>query len=300
MNLNDLRLLADVAQRGSFAAAARALDVDPSSVSRTIAALERELGVRLFQRSTRRMTLTEAGALYLARAAGALEELDQARDRALAVSSGPAGTLRMTASVAFGQTCLVPLIPKFRRRYPQVALELRLTDANLDLVGEQIDLAVRLAPRPELDAVAAKLFDTRYRVCASPAYLETSEPISAPPDLSRHSCVLIDLPRYRSRWRFERDGVVEEVAVGGAVTLSSALAVHSCAVAGLGPALLADWMVDADIAAGRLVELFQGYRATATEFETAAWLIFPSRAYLPEKVRAMIDYLRQELTGAPR
>src|SRR5579872_6717564 len=144
MDIETLRLFVQVARRGSFAIVARDRGTDPSSVSRTIAALEDELQVRLLQRSTRRMTLTEAGAAYLARLESLIEELDHARDEALAVSARPIGTIRLTASVAFGQKCVAPLLPKLRQTCPDLGIDLILTDANLDLVSEGVDLAIRL------------------------------------------------------------------------------------------------------------------------------------------------------------
>jgi len=204
--------------------------------------------------------------------------------------------LRLTASVAFGNTCLVPLLPEFRRRYPDVKLELQLTDSVLDLVTERIDLAIRLGQPTGTDCVATKLFDTQYRVCASPAYLEQHPAPAIPADLQRHRCLLIALPDFRSRWLFRNpQGAIEEVAIHGDITILNALALRGCALAGLGPVLLANWLIDIDLAQGRLVDLFPAYRVTATDFDTAAWLLYPSRTHLPHKVRAMIDFLKQQL-----
>jgi DNA-binding transcriptional LysR family regulator len=295
MDTEDLRLLMAVAGAGSFAAAARIRGTDPSSVSRAVAAVERRLGLRLFQRSTRRLSLTEAGEAYLRRVEPLLDELDQARDEAQATGRGPLGTLRLTASVAFGQRCLVPLLAEFRERFPQLALELLLTDANLDLVAERIDLAVRLGPAPTGDVIARRLLATRYRVCAAPGYAR-GRPLAGPEELSGVDCLLFLLPEYRSRWRF-RDpaGRTVEVAVQGSLALSNALALRECALAGMGPALLADWLVGEDLARGALVDLFPDHEVAATEFATAAWLLYPSRSYLPRKVTATIDFLARRL-----
>ncbi len=296
MDIEGIRLFVEVAGRGSFAAVARDRDVDPSSVSRSIALLEDELGVRLFQRSTRRIALTEAGEIYLAKVAALVDAMDHARDEARGVSAGPAGTLRMTASVAFGYTCLVPLLPAFRARYPGVKLELQLTDAVLDLVAERVDLAIRLGRRFDADFVATKLIDTRYRVCASPAYLADRKAPEVPAELQQHACLLFPLPDFRSRWLFrDRKGTIEEVPVHGDVAILNALALRACAVSGMGPVLLANWLIDEDIAQERLVDLFPQYRVTATEFDTAVWLLYPSRTHLPNKVRVMIDFLKEHL-----
>ena len=299
MDIETLRIFVRVARRGSFAVVARDSGTDPSSISRAIAALEDELQVRLLQRSTRRMTLTEAGAKYLARVEPLLEDLDRARDDALLVSAQPIGTIRLTASVAFGQKCIAPLLPKLREAFPDLGIDFVLTDANLDLVSEGIDLAVRLGPSRDSALIGTKLIDTRYRVCASPSYLakarRESLPSGMPADLAAHRCLLLNLPDFRSRWLFrDASGALSEVAVDGDVLISSPLVLLTCVLEGMGPALLADWMARDDIAEGKLVDLFPGYAVTATDFETAAWLLYPSRAYLPRKVRVTIDFLREQ------
>ena len=296
MDLATLRLLIDVAQHGSFAAAARARDLDPSSVSRAVSLAEDELGLRLFQRTTRQMSLTEAGEVYLRQIEPIADALAFARDEALRVSAEPAGTLRLTTSVAFGQVCMTPLLSAFKAAFPALTLELIMTDSNLDLVRERIDLAVRLAPSVEGDLISARLIETRYQVCASPAYLRAAPAIEQPGDLASHDCLLQALPDYRSRWLFrDRADQLAEIAVNGRLLLSNPLALREAAVAGLGPCLLADWLVGPDIEAGRLVDLFPRHRVTATSFDTAAWLVYPSRAFLPNKVRLAIDFLKAHL-----
>ncbi|MDJ0945949.1 MAG: LysR family transcriptional regulator [Kiloniellales bacterium] len=296
MEISALQVFAEVMRRGSFAAVARDRDVSPSAISRSVAALEAELGLRLFQRTTRRLAPTEAGALYFARVEPLLGELEQARQAATDLQEAPSGTLRVTASVAFGQTCLVPLLPELQRRYPQLALELLLTDSNLDLVAERIDVALRLGPRRDSGLIGLRLFDTRYRVCVSPDYLARNGGIATPEMLRGRPCLTFALPGFRSRWIFlDPAGRRTEVPIEGRFVISSALAQRDCALNGLGPALLADWLIGADIAAGRLVDLFPGHRVTATDFDTAAWLLYPSRAYLPLKVRAFVDFLKVRL-----
>lgn len=298
MDLESCRIVLDVARRGSFAAVARDRDTDPSTISRAVASLERELGLRLFQRSTRRLALTEAGAHFAGRVEPLLDELSRVGEEARASTAAPTGTLRLTTSVAFGQVRLVKLLPALRRTYPTLRLELLLTDANLDLVAERIDLAIRLAPRVEQDYVAARLLRTRYRVVVSPGYLPNAPPLRSPVDLARHRCLLSALPDYRSRWRFlGADAVVAEVAVDGDIVTTNALALRECVLAGLGPALLADWLVGDDLAAGRLIDPFPEHRATATDFDTGVWLVYPSRAWVPAKVRAAIGVIRDGLSG---
>ena len=296
MNLEVLRVFVDVVRRGSFAAVAQDRAVSPSAISRAVSGLEHEIGLRLFQRTTRRLSPTEAGQVYFQRIEPLLEEIERARLAAADVSDRPSGRLRATASVAFGQKCLVPLLPRFHARFPELAVELMLTDGRLDLIEERIDVAIRLGPRQDSGFIGSKLFDTRYRVCASPDYLRSHGPIETPGDLARHPALVFALAGYRSRWIFESaQGEREAVPVNPRFVISNALALRDGAVAGLGVALLADWVVDDALANGFLVDLFPDHRATATDFETAAWLLYPSRAYLPLKVRVFIDFLRSEL-----
>jgi DNA-binding transcriptional LysR family regulator len=298
MNSEDLGLFVEVARLGGFAPAARSLGVDPSSVSRAVAALEAELGVRLFQRSTRKLALTEAGHLYLSRIEPLVNELHQAREEALSTSKGVTGSLRLTASVSFGYQRLAPLLAEFRARHPLLKLEVLMTDTNLNLVNDRIDLAIRLGSRFEGDVVCTKLMNTRYRVVASPSYIRKFGRPLKPRDLKQHSCLLLTLPEFRSAWHFkDRKGKMQDVDVSGEVIVSNPLVQQRCALEAIGPALLADWLSDELVAAGKLVDLFPDYSVTATTFDTGVWLLYPSRNYLPGKVRAMIDFLREKFTA---
>jgi DNA-binding transcriptional LysR family regulator len=296
MDIEDLRLFIDAARLGSFAEAARARAADPSSVSRSIAFLEKGLGFRLFNRTTRQLSLTDAGALYLARAESLVEELDRAREEAANLATALSGTLRITASVTFGERVILPLLPEVRWLHPDLQIEALFTDANLDLVAERIDVAVRLAPAIEGDLIVTKLADTHYRIVASPSYVETAKPLATPQDLSGHGCLVFTFRPFRSRWIFrDRQGAMTEVPIRAAIAVSPAGSLRESAIAGLGPALLPDWLVDEDIAAGRLVRLFADHAVTATTFDTAAWIVYPTRAYLPAKVRFMVDFLKERL-----
>ncbi|MEL6523913.1 MAG: LysR family transcriptional regulator [Pseudomonadota bacterium] len=296
MDMQSLRTTGLVAQHGSFAAAARVLHVDPSSVSRAVAALEAELGIRIFQRSTRTLSMTEEGEAYLSQVLPLLDEMDHARERAMAFSNGPSGTLKMTTSVAFAHECIVPHLKGFMELYPNIAVELAPTDANLDLNANNIDLAIRLAPAPSGDLISTRLMRTRYLVCASPDYLAKAEPLSTPEDLAHHPCLRFALPAFRTQWRFRQgDNDPIEVPVSGKLIIGNAQALRRAASMGLGPTLLADWLIRGAIERGELVEVFPDWDCTATEFETAAWALYPSRVYLPRKVRSMIDFLRKVL-----
>lgn len=293
MDTESLELLVSAAELGSFAAVARKLDIDPSSVSRTISSLEEDLGLRLFQRTTRQLELTEAGKIYLNRITPLLNEFDYALNEAHKVSKEPGGNLRMTASVSFGQICLLPHIQEFRRMYPDIKIELQLTDSVVDLVAGGIDLACRLSPKLNSELIGTRLFDTRYHVYVSPEYYNTIPKITCPADLEQHKCIVFTLPDYRTQWTFkDTESNLTKVKINSDVSISSALALKECALKGMGPVLLADWMVEPEIKSGKLISLLDQYEVSAEDFDTTVWLLYPSRNFLPVKTRAMIDFLK--------
>lgn len=292
--MQQLRAFVEVVHLGSFAAAARRLDVAPSVVTRRLAALEGELGVRLMQRSTRKLSLTDAGAAYYEQVRGVLEGLDRAGDEARSTTGAVRGTVRLTASVAYGQTVIVPLLPALHELHPDLEIELLLTDAVVDLVAQGVDLAVRLGPVVDASLVGMRLGQVRYRVVASPAYLKRHGRPRTPADLSACDCLRFPLPGFRTQWKFRGPtGDRQAVDVKGWLVLSTALALRRATLDGLGPALLADWLVGSDIAGGRLVDLFPEHEVTATEFDSAVWLLYPSRTHLPRRVHEVIDFLKR-------
>jgi DNA-binding transcriptional LysR family regulator len=298
MDISVLQLFIEVFRQGSFAAVARDRNLDPSSVSRAIAGLEEELGVRLFQRTTRQLSPTEAGMTYFERVESLVGELLQAAAITTDVSSQPAGKLRVTASVSFGLKCIVPLLPEFTQCYPDLTVDLLLSDTIVDLFTERIDVAIRLGLLPDSTLVAQQLMPTHYSVCASPDYLQRSEQLKNPIDLAQHNCLLFPFSGFCSRWIFkDQKGGLSEVPVFGNTLISSAIALQHCAIAGMGLALLPNWLIDDDLRDSTLVNVFPHYDVTATEFSTAAWLVYPSGAYVPRKVRVFIDFLKQAVSG---
>jgi DNA-binding transcriptional LysR family regulator len=298
MNLEHLRTFVEVVRQGSFAGAARALNLDPSKVTRAVAGLEGELGVRLLQRSTRQLALTEGGEAYLAQVSPLLTELDLATEQLRAGSGQLRGLVRLTASVAFGQTVLVPLLPRLHQQHPGLELELLLSDAVVDLVTQRVDIALRLGPAVDSSLIGQRLRSVRFRVVASPAYLKRQGRPRRPADLANCACLRFALPGYRTQWRFraEPEATVEEVPITGWLVASTALALRQAALDHLGPALLADWLVDADLREGRLVDLFPKLEATATQFDSAVWLLYAAREpQLPQRVRAVLALLRERL-----
>lgn len=284
-------------RRGSFASAARALEIAPSSVSRTIATLEDELGVRLFNRTTRNLSPTDPAIAYFERIEPAVQELEQAALVATDSDETPRGLIRVTAAVSFAQVNLIPLLPEFSRRHPKVQFELILTDRLSDLVEDRIDLAVRLGRLADSSLVAHRLCDMVHVTCASPDYVRRRGRPETPEDLARHDCLRHPLQGYRG-WRFRRPGGEPvEVAVSGHVVANHGAALVACATAGMGIVTMPRWLVADALRSGALVQVLTDYEVTVSEFDVAAWIVYPSRSHLPWKVRVFADFLKREFRG---
>jgi DNA-binding transcriptional LysR family regulator len=296
VDISVLQTFIEVVRKGSFAAVARGQNLDPSSISRSISGLEQELGIRLFQRTTRKLSLTEAGLTYFQRIEPLIEEIQQAVDVVKEVSGKPQGTLRITASVSFGLKCIVPLLAEFEAMYPDLLVDLLLTDYRVDLLTERIDLAIRLGQLQDSTLIAQKLMSTPYSVCASPNYLQQYGELNQPEEITKHNCLLFPLPGFRSRWLFrDQQGKICEIPVSGRTIISNAIGLQQCAIAGMGLALLPHWLIDQELEYGKLVKVLPHYDVTATDFETSAWLVYPSRTYVPLKVKVFIDFLKERL-----
>ena len=295
MDLSVLQTFIEVMRQGSFAVVARERNIDPSSVSRAISGLEKELGVRLFQRTTRQLAPTEAGIIYFNRIEPLMEEMQQAVEL-VTESDLPKGTLRVTASVSFGIKCIVPLLAEFETMYQDLSIDLSLTDYRLDLVTERVDLAIRLGKLKDSTLIAQKLMSTKYAVCASPDYLKQHGQLQHPEDITQHNCLLFPFAGFRSHWIFRnRQKETIKIPVKGRTVISNAIALQQCAIAGMGLALLPHWLIDKELESGALIEVLPSYDVTATDFQTSAWLVYPSKSYVPLKVKVFIDFLKKNI-----
>lgn len=301
MEISVLQIFIEVFRKGSFAAIAKERQVDPSSISRSISNLEKELGVRLFQRTTRKLSPTEAGTIYFNRIEPLVEEMLRAVDQLNDITERPKGMLRVTASVSFGLKCVIPFLAEFETIYPDISLDLLLTDSRLDLLTERIDLAIRLGYLEDSTFIAEKLMSTRYWVCASPNYLEEKGDVSQPQDITEHDCLLFPFADFKTHWRFRNNqGEITIIPVKGRTIISNAVGLQQCAIAGMGLALLPQWLINEDLAIGTLIKVLPDYDVTAKDFQTSAWLVYPSRTYIPLKVRVFMDFLKQRLEGEHR
>ena len=293
----EMAVFAAVVEHGSLTRAAPGLGLSPSAVSRLIARLEDRLGVRLLQRTTRRVTPTAEGRLFYERAREILDEIDAAEELVGAGRLRPRGTLRVSLSHGFGMSRIVPLVPGFSDRYPDIELQLAFADRRLDLVSEGIDVAIRLGPIRDEALIARRLADHGRIVCAAPAYLPRHGTPATPADLAGHNCILFDQPDYLNHWPFRgADGTVERVRVRGNFRSDNGDALFELLLGGLGIANAADFLALPHLAAGRLVPLLAEY---AVDERTAIHAVYPQRRHLPAKVRAFIDFLVERFQPVP-
>lgn len=300
MDLETLQIFVAVVRRGSFSAVAVDRGVAPSSISRAVESLERHLGVRLFQRTTRRVSSTEAGAAYFERIEPVVEEMGRARTAIADLSAAPRGTLRLTASVSFGLTCVTPLLARFAEAQPDLQVDLLLTDAVIDLTAERVDLALRHGPLADSSLVARKLRPSTYALCASPDYLRRHGRPETPADLRGHACLAFAAAGFRARWLLRKRGdAIEEVSFRPRLVMNNGLGLKRCALDGAGIVLLSDWLVGEELRRGELVPVLADHEAAPTTFDPAIWIVYPSRLYVPRKVTAFVEFLEAALGANP-
>jgi DNA-binding transcriptional LysR family regulator len=284
---------------GSFSALARAWRVKPSSISRQVSALEEELGVRLMERTTRKLHLTEAGTLLYERARAALEDLDDAFRSASEYTLAPRGRIRLSTPVAFGRRYVAPLVKPFLHQYPQVELEVSFHDRFVDLVGEGYDAAIRAGHVRDEGLVARRLASNRRVLCASPAYLRAAGRPTRPADLAEHQALLFRYVDATDQWSFRRNGEVERVRVQGRLGSNNGDLLMQAACDGLGIVLVPEWLAAEALASRRVRPVLPSYEVTATDFDSDLHLLFPSRRLLATKVRCLIDYMEAAFDPAP-
>ena len=281
-----------VVEAGSFSAAAARLGLTKSAVSKRVQQLEAGLNVRLLQRTTRSLSLTEAGERYYDRARAALALAGEAEEAAVGLQGRPQGLLRVAAPMAFGRLHLSPLVAEFLRRYPDIQLDLAMDDRMVDLVEGGYDLAVRIGNLPDSRMVARRLAPCRVVVCASPAYLAANGAPAHPAELAGHNCIHYSYYRGGASWVFRGPDGEIRVPPRGNYQVNNSEARRDALLAGLGICEMPTFIVGADLAAGRLVEVLSAYPLPAH----AVHAVFPRRG-LPAKARAFIDFLDEKLGG---
>jgi DNA-binding transcriptional LysR family regulator len=284
----EMEVFTRVVELGGFSTAARAFRMTPSAVSKLVARLEARLGVRLINRSTRKLQLTPEGSAFYERALRILDEISAA-EREAAIGATPSGLLRVNTSVPFGLRLLLPLLPDFAKRYPEIKVEVVLTDLVVDLLEERADVAIRVGLMRESRLLARKLGESRMVVVASPGYLTERGTPKTPDDLADHNLLRFGFAKWESGWPFKIGGETIAVIPSGNALVSDGEAMQHLAVAGMGLARLARFHVEADIAAGQLVPVLEAFNPG--DIEPIHAVFVGHGGQLPARVRAFLDYL---------
>jgi DNA-binding transcriptional LysR family regulator len=283
-------------EAGSFAAAARHFGISPEMAGNHVRGLETHLGVRLLNRSTRRLNLTEAGGIYYARCTRILEDIQEAEAEVGVLQASPRGLLRLTVPETFGVLHIAPAVSAYMTRYPEVKVDVAVTDRWVNLIEEGFDLAIRIGELEESNLIARRLASTHLVVCASPAYLQRAGRPETPADLGRHACLIFTGAGMVETWRFQaRDGRSETMHVSGPFSSTNPSFVHRMALAGHGVVLGPTFLFGADIAEGRLAPLLTDWRS----HELPIYAIYPHRSLLAAKVRSFLDFLAEHFTPEP-
>lgn len=292
--LTDMSVFVRVVESGSFSAAARALGMTPSAVSRQVSRLERALSSKLLERNTRNLRLTEFGAQAFERCQRMLASATEVLELAEITSLIPTGMLRVSSPKAFGKQVLHPLIPEFLERFPDVDIQLMISDKRLDPIADQLDLIISITDAPIEGLVARRLTRVHPFLCASPAYLAAHGTPEAPADLTGHNCIFSGESATESTWHFVRDNVDASVQVRSRYSVNHTEVRLDCAARNLGITCLPDFTARDAIERGVLVQVLPDWQFLGTN-QGWAYLQFPASKYLPPKTRAFIDYLIDKL-----
>lgn len=297
IDLNDLRVFESVASRRSFSAAAKALGMPNSSVSRGVKRLETAVGTRLIQRTTREVGLTEAGAALHTRCVEMLARVDEAVDFVGSLGTQPRGLLRVNVPIGIGYSLLAKFLPEFLRRCPEIVIALELNSRLVDLVAEGVDVSIRMGPLPDSRLVARRLGTIQFMLCASPTYLEREGAPSSLDELPGHATLeRLGLDGKPRNWTLSRNGSEPvKVEIQPRLTVNDPGMIHKLVVEGVGIGCLPSHLCHADVQSGRLVRLFPEWSTPAVEMS----VVYPSNRELSPAIRAFVDLL-VEAAGSGR
>lgn len=292
--MDDREVFFRVVEANGFGAAARRLETTPASVSRRVKALEQRLGVRLLQRTTRKLSLTDAGEQYYREGRRLMRQLDDLEQGLTASVREPEGELRIVAPMSFGQRRLAPLVARFAALHRKLRISLILEDRETDLIDEAADLAIRIGYPADSSMVARAIAPVPRHACASPDYLERRGYPQSPEDLLHHDCLHYNLISEREEWTFGGDDGEQTLAVKGSFCSNNGDVLAQAAMQGLGIALLPNFIVEEGLADGRLVKVLEQHeRAPLTLFA-----LYPSRQHVPAKTRSFLEYLLDHFADA--
>lgn len=285
MPITDLEIFARVVTAGNMSAAGREMGLSPAVVSKRISHLERRLSARLFQRTTRQLTLTEAGQGFYDRVVNILAGIEEAEAFVTRRNTVPRGTLKITASTAFGRMHIAPHLGVFLEQYPDIGLELDLSDSFVDIVGTGFDAAIRVAELEDSSLVARKLAPNHRVICASPDFLAKNGAPDTLADLAKFNCLA---PSAQEVWRLQGPDGPVSVRVNGNIRTNSTEVVREAVIAGLGIAMRSTWDVGPELKSGKLKIILPDYQESP---RVAVYAVYPCRQYVPAKLRVFVDFL---------
>ncbi|MEX3940694.1 LysR substrate-binding domain-containing protein [Paraburkholderia sp. BR10937] len=299
-----VRAFLQAAELGSFSKAAHQMDLKVSTVSRYVTDLECDLGIALFNRSTRGQALTEGGRIFKAQALVAMKALEDAREATSSLNARPKGVLRVAMPTSFGRHHVMKHLPIFLERYPDISVEAVVSDEAVNLIETQMDLAIRIGTLPDSQLMARKLAAHRRMLCASPQYLTRYGTPSSPSDLTEHR-VLRCIQAADAKWTFvNRDQKGEraeaKVKPHSRILVSDIDVLRDLAIAGSGIALLPSWSINSAIESGELVGILTDWEERATRPEPAIWAVYPPKKVVSSKVRAFVDFYVSIFEQAPQ
>ncbi|VFR88099.1 transcriptional regulator, MerR family [plant metagenome] len=279
-------------EHGGFTAAGQALGRDGSILSRRVTALEKRLGVRLMERTTRRLALTEAGEAFHQRMRGALQALQEIEQDTAAAAAGVRGTLRIALPATFGRMWVAPILPAFLAAYPDLVVETAFEDRYVDLVAESFDVAVRIGTLTDSRLVARRLAPSRRMLCASPAYLQAHGTPIRPADLAQHACLGFSRLASHPLWHLRDGDKATAIRIAGPLVTDDAQSLVQAAVSGAGIAMVSDWLAGPEMCSGRLVPVLPDHPVENNE---TIYLVHPSARLVPAKTRAFSDWMTLQL-----
>jgi DNA-binding transcriptional LysR family regulator len=293
--LQAMELFVGTVRTGSFSAAGRRVGLSPASVSRYVGELETQLGVQLFNRSTRHLGLTEAGKIFFQRTEQVLHGIEDAEAAALALQSAPRGTLRVHSRTMFGIKVLSPLMPPFQKLYPDLKVELRLSERRVQLREEEFDVDFQITAPTDPSLMQRRLLRSERILVASPSYVTRMPRLREPDDVVAHDCLTYWMGPDDAIWKFMRKNALREVVVPSAFSSNNGIVLCDLALKGHGIALLDDYTVANELKSGKLVRLMSSYRVTNSTFDEGIYVAFLQSSYLPEKIRVFVDYMAENV-----
>ena len=295
-SLSDIAVFVQVVRDGSFTKAADRLELSRSVVSKYVTRLEEKLGARLLNRTTRRLSLTEAGRIFYERSRLGLEEIEEAKAEVSRLQGKPRGVLRVNSPMSFGILHVAPLLSEFLAEHPEISIDMNLDDRKVDVIEEGFDVSIRITDLPDSSLVARRLGPCRHAIVAAPSYLEKHGVPKAPDDLRDHNIIAYQYQESATDWHFlGPDKKQITVPVSGSIQMNNSLALREALLGGVGITRTPTFVVGDDVAAGRLITLLPNYEI----LEVSIYLVYPQRRHLSPKIRAFVDFLAARISSEP-